>query len=77
MPGPASRHVVVQRIDVAQATTEHDGRRVEHIDELGERAGQPFAVALEAGACARLALRVRGNDRRCVERATAVARVVG
>lgn len=46
---PALRHLLIQRIDLRQATGEHDHLRIEQVDDAGQATRQALAVTLEGG----------------------------
>ena len=57
---PQRRYAFVPTSNVGHATPQHNDIRIENIDHVGQRAGQPIFVALQARQAAGLAVLGRG-----------------
>ena len=60
---PAARHLLVQRVDVREAATQHDHVRIDDVDDRGERARQPIDVARERESRVRVGSRGAARQR--------------
>ena len=62
MAPPLQRHPGVHRGDVRKAATEHDRIRIDEVDHVRERPGQPGYIAIDGGQGGRIAGRGPCSD---------------
>ena len=76
MPWPLCRHRGVQLDHVAEPPTQHDYIWIEHVDRLGQRAGQAIDEARQARPRPRVTLACRLDDPAGIEVGPPVTQVV-